>query len=417
MKYVFLFVVLLPLCMSGTVLGQEVGRSSLPGTRGSAQLFEQRIEPDKLVPQDRYPTYQEYEELMYTLARTYPDRCALERWGTLPSGKQILTLRLSENVRHRQGKPQVLLTAAMHGDELAGYWLLLNMAEKMLRGDHAFLLGDLEVFINPLANPDGAYYSSDQHLLSSRRGNRNGVDLNRNYPDPDDGAHPDNRTYQPETEIFMRAAADHSFDLALNIHGGAEVFNYPWDTYRNRHPDNVWWRRISREFAQRAQISSGRDGYFEDRQNGVTNGHDWYPISGSRQDYMNYYHRCREATLEVSDAKRFPADDLTQLWDYVSGPIYGYVNEARNGLHGEVVDDLTGDPIPARIYIPGHDKDNSDVFADGDFGDFQRYLADGEYEVEVSAKGYLPQRHRVIVRKDRRTKLEVRMRRRSEISR
>ena len=364
-----------------------------------------------LVQPAAYPSYAEYTAIMQGLARRYPDRCQLEVWGTLPSGRQILTLRLTEDVRRSTGKPQVLCTAAMHGDETAGYWLLLKLAEELLREDQWGLLTDIDVYINPLANPDGAYYSSDDNLARPRRGNANGVDLNRNYPDPDDGDHPDDEAYQPETLIFMKAAREHSFDLALNVHGGAEVFNYPWDTYRNRHPDNTWWRRVSREFAHRAQVASGRVNYFDDRQNGVTNGHDWYPIAGSRQDYMNFYHRCREATLEVSDVKRFPARSLPRLWEYVNTSLYGFIEEARNGVHGYVRDARSGEPIAASIYIAGHDFQNSDVIADARYGDFHRYLAAGEYQLEISADGYLPQVHTVKVYDGRRLDLNVDLRR------
>lgn len=365
----------------------------------------------RIVPRNQYPTYQEYLTILGRLAQAYPDQCEIEDWGTLPSGRKILTLRITNDLASTTGKPQVLCTATMHGDELAGYWLMLELAEQILVSDETDLLEEVELYINPLANPDGAYHQNNFSLTHSRRGNANGVDLNRNYPDPDDGAHPDDKDYQPETLIFMKAAEEHSFDLAVNIHGGAEVFNYPWDTFRNRHPDNTWWRRISREFAQRAQIASGSDRYFDDRQNGVTNGHDWYPIAGSRQDYMNYYHRCREATLEVSDIKRFPAEELTELWSFVASPLFGFISEARNGLHGYVRDFHTGVAIPAKIFIPDHDYQNSDVIADKTYGDFHRYLAAGTYRIEVSADGYLPQLHTVEIHDDRRIDLEIRLRR------
>ncbi|NJC26848.1 M14 family zinc carboxypeptidase [Neolewinella antarctica] len=402
MKSYLLSLLLLPILFGGVVRAQVV----LSGP--TIQLPKVRI-----VPHNEYPTYGEYVSLMERFADLYPDVCELEDWGTLPSGRRILTLRITKDIATTAGKPKVLCTAAMHGDELAGYWLMLQLAEDLLRHDRTRLLDDLEIYINPLANPDGAYHHNDRSLARSRRGNANGVDLNRNYPDPDDGAHPDGQTYQPETQIFMRAARSHGFDLALNVHGGAEVFNYPWDTYRNRHPDNVWWRRVSREFAQRAQIASGRANYFDDRQNGVTNGHDWYPIAGSRQDYMNYYHRCREATLEVSDVKRFPAGGLAELWTFVRTPIYGYLNEARNGLHGFVIDDLTGQPIAANVIIPDHDHQNSDVIADRETGDFHRYLTAGTYEVKFSAAGYLPQLRTVVIHDDRRVDMNVRLRRAS----
>ena len=360
-----------------------------------------------LVPQAAYPSYPEYIKIMEGLAERYPDRCELEVWGTLPSGRQILTLRMTEQVQYAKARPQVLCSATMHGDETAGYWLLLKLADHLLATNPGNILADLDIFINPLANPDGAFRRSNESLRGATRGNAANVDLNRNYPDPDNGPHPDDYEYQPETRIFMQAAREHSFDLAINLHGGAEVFNYPWDTYRQRHPDNDWWKRVSRDFARRAQAASGKKGYFDDRQNGVTNGHDWYPVAGSRQDYMNYYHRCREATLEVSNRKQFPAENLPQLWSWLSPGLIGFINEARLGLHGMVTDRQTGKPIGAQLSIPGHDRSNSDIYADGRYGNFHRYLAEGEYQVLFSAPGYVPQWHNVSIKNGYRTEVQV----------
>ena len=361
------------------------------------------VAADQPLVRPEYPTYPGYVRLMEDLATRYPDRCQLEDWGTLPSGRRILTLRLTENVATTAGRPQVFCTAAMHGDETAGYWLLLRLAEHLLTDNPGNLLANVEVYLNPLANPDGAYRRNPATLRGASRSNANGVDLNRNFPDPDDGPHPDGKAYQPETVIFMEAARTHSFDLALNLHGGAEVFNYPWDTFRERHADNDWWRRISRDFASRVQSASGRASYFNDRRNGVTNGHDWYPVAGSRQDYMNYYHHCREATLEVSNRKVVPADDLPELWRALGPALVGYLSEARYGLHGFVFDRRSGQPVAATVSIPGHDHGNSEVLVDPDHGNFHRYLARGTYQVLFSAPGYVPQWRTVTVERNRRT--------------
>ena len=361
-----------------------------------------------LVPHRAYPTYGHYERIMYALADRYPRRCRVEEWGTLPSGRRILALRLA--APGRRSRPQVHCSAAMHGDETGGYWVLLRLAEHLLAENPGGLLGDVVVYINPLANPDGTYLGGNHTVAGAQRGNTAGVDLNRNYPDPDDGPHPDGHAYQPETLIFMRAAREHSFDLGINLHGGAELFNYPWDTYRHRHPDNEWWRRVSREFANRAQRASPGVDYFVDRHNGVTNGHDWYPIAGSRQDYMNYYHRCREATVEISMAKIFPARELPELWDRLRPALLGYLNEARLGIHGTVTDHYTGRPLRALVTIDDHDRSNSAVYSNERDGRFYRYLAAGRYRLRIIAEGYAPQFLSVTVRDGQRTEVQTALR-------
>lgn len=384
---------------------------SLAG-QGSSRNLEMvdRYRPGQqlLVPQAAYPTYDLYLRLLDDLAARYPERCTVETWGTLPSGRKIMALRIAAG-EATEARPRILCTATMHGDETAGYWLMLRMAEHLLTENPGGLLDELTIYINPLANPDGAFTSDDKTLFGARRGNANGVDLNRNYPDPDDGAHPDQNDYQPETKIFQDIATTYGFDLAVNLHGGAEVFNYPWDTYRSRHADNDWWQRIAREFAARAQAASGSKRYFHDRHDGTTNGHDWYPISGSRQDYMNYYHRCREATLEVSDVKRFPAHQLPELWQYLHPALLAYIGEARYGIHGTVTDAATGAPLRANIAIPGHDQHNSDVFSDGPAGDFYRFLEEGNYQVAISAPGYKTAWESVSVSNGERIQLNIKL--------
>ena len=40
-------------------------------------------------------------------------------------------------------------------------------------------------------------------MYSQQLGITNFIDLNRNYPDPEDGLHPDGNPYQQETNIFL----------------------------------------------------------------------------------------------------------------------------------------------------------------------------------------------------------------------
>ena len=66
------------------------------------------------------------------------------------------------------------------------------------------LVNEIDIWINPLANPDGETRWGNQDVWNATRYNANWVDLNRNYPDPEDGPHPDGNAYQPETIMFFR---------------------------------------------------------------------------------------------------------------------------------------------------------------------------------------------------------------------
>jgi hypothetical protein len=161
------------------------------------------------------------------------------------------------------------------------------------------LVDNIEIWINPLANPDGTYAGGNNTVNGARRGNALFVDLNRNYPDPADGPHPDGLEWQDETVAFMQMAEEKHFVAGANLHGGAEVCNYPWDTWENLHADNDWWVYVCREYADTVH-EYAVPGYMTDLDNGITNGFAWYWITGGRQDYMTYFQQGREFTLEIS---------------------------------------------------------------------------------------------------------------------
>ena len=341
-----------------------------------------------------YPTYQEYVDMMTAFADSFPNICKLHHLGTLNSGREILIVQISDNVGQKENEPSFLYTSSMHGNELAGYILSLRLIDYLLNGyDNNIRLTDLvnniDIWINPLANPDGAYSGGNQDVWSATRYNANWVDLNRNYPDPEDGPHPDGYPYQTETNIFLGLADSINFSMAANMHGGAEVCNYPWDTWSNLTADDNWWQYVSTEYADSCQTNSG-SGYFNYLNDGITNGWDWYEVDGGRQDYMNYFRYCREFTLELSDDKIPNPNDLEDLWDANYPSLLNYMDQSLFGLRGIVSDSITGNSIKAKVQITNHDVDSSHIYSNLPIGNYHRYLYQGNYNITFSKNGYYP---------------------------
>ena len=339
-----------------------------------------------------YPTYQEYIDMMTSFADSFPDICKIHHLGTLNSGREIVIVQISDNVGQKENEPSFLYTSSMHGDELAGYILSLRLIDYILNGyDNNARLTDLvnniDIWINPLANPDGAYFGGNQDVWSATRYNSNWVDLNRNYPDPEDGPHPDGNPYQEETNIFLGLADSINFSIAANMHGGSEVCNYPWDTWSTLAADDNWWQHVSTEYADSCQVNSG-SGYFNDLNDGITNGWDWYEVDGGRQDYMNYFRYCREFTLELSNDKTPNPNDLPELWDANYPSLLNYIEQSLFGLRGIVTDSITGDPLKVKVEILSHDIDSSHVYSNMPIGNYHRYLHQGNYNVTFSKSGY-----------------------------
>lgn len=358
---------------------------------------------------DEYPTYEAYETMMKNYAETYSDKCSLMEFGTLESGRKLLLIRINDD--ETIAKPKVLLTSTIHGDETTGYIMMLRLIDELLTAEGLpevnNVRNNIDLFICPNANPDGTYRKGNHTVNGATRSNAFGIDMNRNYPDRVEGNHPDGKKYALETELFMELADEYQFTMAANYHGGAEVINYPWDNSKSRHVDDKWWQMISRQYADLAQEENSD--YMTDRDNGITNGADWYMIYGSRQDYMNYYQQCRELTVECSTTKCPPASDLPMYWNYNRNSIYAFLNQVLFGIHGTVKDAVTQDPLQASVKIINHDRDYSMVESQLPDGNFYRPIKAGVYTIEASAEGYIPKREDVAVTDNEKTIVEIQM--------
>ena len=342
----------------------------------------------------KYPTYARYDSMMHSIAAAHPEICAIDTFGTSIGGRLLLALKISDNVHETEDEPAVLITSTMHGDELVGMVLSLRLADFILSsyGSDAeinHVVDDLELWINPLSNPDGTYANDrDTSMALSVRYNLNGRDLNRNFPDPGAGDPDDTTGVQPENRHMMQFMHRHAFNLSANIHSGTEVVNYPWDHKFTLHPDDNWYRLISHEYADLAHDVDPT--YMMGFDNGITNGAEWYVITGGRQDYVNYYLRGREVTLELSTVKKLPSELLDEHWNLNQWSLISYIAQARYGIHGKVTNRANGNPVEAKIWVMDHDNDSSWVRSNAGHGSFYRYIKAGVYDLLVSAEGFLP---------------------------
>jgi hypothetical protein len=341
-----------------------------------------------------YPTYTQYLSYMTGFAAAHPDICRLDTIGTTVHGRLLLMLKISDSVNVDRGVPQVLYTSSIHGDEVGPYVFMLHLIDSLLSGYGqnsriTNLVNNHQIFINPLANPDGTYAGGNNTVYNATRYNGNGVDLNRNYPDPGAGPHPDGQAWQPETVAFMNFADSTHLVMSLNFHAGSEVFNYPWDTWQRSHADASWWNFVGREYADTVH-HYGPTGYFNDEDNGVTDGWAWYMITGGRQDYHMYFKHDREATLEISTIKILPTNQLINYWNYNVHSFLNYIEESSYGINGQITDSVTGVPVRAQILIPSHDMDSSFVYSSLPSGWYFRTIDQGTYNLTVTASGYFP---------------------------
>lgn len=283
-----------------------------------------------------YPTYNAYLAMMQDFETDFPNMGQVIDIGNSVQNRELLFVKISDNVTASEGEPQFMYTSTMHGDETAGYVLMLRLIDYLLvnydTDDRVReIVDNMEVYINPVANPDGVYAGGNTTVLGATRYNANFIDLNRNFPDPQDGQNPDGNTHQAETLAFMNFADQNNFVLSANFHGGTEVVNYPWDTWGQTHPQEPWLIQVSQRYANLAQQNSP-NGYMNGFNNGIVNGYDWYEVDGGRQDYMTAFHNCLEVTVELSDIKLLPESQLDNNWNYNKESLLTYMEEVYNML-------------------------------------------------------------------------------------
>lgn len=341
-----------------------------------------------------YPSYQVYLDLMHSFAEEFPEICSLDTIGFSENNRLLLALKIHNG--DDSHNPKFFYASTIHGDEPLGCVMLLHLADYIL---HNFqtdtlvenIISNTQIYISPLLNPDGMYAGGNNKINNSTRYNANYVDLNRNFPNPLLGSNPDGEEYQIETLQLMQYSQEESFDLSVNIHTGAEVCNYPWDSWRSfqrLHPDRDWFINNCQQFVNEARSIAGNN-YFTDVCNsGIILGADWYPIYGSYQDWLNWYTGTRDLTLEISTEKKPSSNLLPSYWEYLKLPLLNYIKNTSKGIEGIIKDNTNNQVIDsAKIEILGLDDENSFVYSNTN-GYFFRPLLAGNYEIKIEAEGY-----------------------------
>ncbi|MCX6166063.1 MAG: M14 family zinc carboxypeptidase [Ignavibacteriae bacterium] len=369
---------------------------------------------------DVYPTYEAYVNMMNQFATTYPNICRIVNIGTTVNGRALLFAVISDSVNFRKPKPRFQYSSSMHGDETTGYVLMLRLIDTLLSGygnnaKITDLVKNVEIWINPLANPDGTYYGGKGTVNGARRQNQNGFDLNRNFPDFHYGPNP-NGAWQPETISFMNLFRQYNFSLSMNFHGGVQVLNYPWDCEQPLHPDDDWWIHVCKTYVDTVHsINSSYMTYSPGYPNipGITNGYAWYSVYGGRQDYMTFVTGGREITGELSNAYILPPAQLPTYYGYNFKSFLNYIKECLYGVRGIVTDSITNLPLKAKIRVQGREymSDSTFVFSDTTCGDYHRMLPTGTYTLIAKAPGHYPKTITgVYVKYDSTTLLNIKLR-------
>ncbi len=169
------------------------------------------------------------------LQNQYPaDYFRVESLGTTPAKREIYACHLGPE----NAPGQIVLTASIHGREYINTTVLLKMMEYYLRcyeQEYQTAWQHIRISFLPMLNPDGVCISMYTEAKSWKE-NRNGVDLNRNFPcgfghaadynTQNPGLHPADQT---ETKYLIQFVESLTHPLAIiHYHSRGNLIYYDY---------------------------------------------------------------------------------------------------------------------------------------------------------------------------------------------
>ncbi|XP_017285255.1 probable carboxypeptidase X1 isoform X2 [Kryptolebias marmoratus] len=415
------------ICLRAEVLG-----CALPDPNMYAWQMESEESKDKL--DFRHHNYKEMRKLMKSVNEECPNITRTYSIGRSYTGLKLYVMEISDNPgKHELGEPEFRYVAGMHGNEVLGRELLLNLMQYLCheykRGNQRVvrLVQETRIHLLPSMNPDGyeMAFKKGSELAGWALGRYSyeGIDMNHNFADLNsvmwnaieletdrskliNHYFPIPEQYTSE-EAFVasetRAVIDWMqnvpFVLGANLHGGELVVTYPYDMTRDWAPrehtptaDESFFRWLATAYASTNQVMSNPDRrpcHNKDflRYNNIINGADWHNVPGSMNDFSYLHTNCFEVTVELSCDKFPHASELPVEWENNRESLLVYMEQVHRGIKGVIRDKDTGTGIADAIIkvedIDHHIRSVAD-------GDYWRLLNPGEYHVMASAEGYLP---------------------------
>jgi hypothetical protein len=330
-------------------------------------------------PDERDEEYHDPETVeasLRALAETYPDIVRLLDVGDSVEGRDLWAVVLTDQPDRREvDEPSVRVLGTHHGDEWSSMEVPLalawRLAEDYVDGDPGVvdLLDDNELWILPVVNPDG--------VVAFERRNSNGIDLNRNYayewlatswsgPTP---------FSEPEARAVRALSVARSFHHSISMHSGATNIGWVWNWSTEDTPEDAF-------------MAAACETYMADTDQAdfwVSQGSDWYITRGDTNDWSYGVRGGQDYTLEITDVKAPPPEEIPSFLGYHVGPSLRFLlagNQA--GVRGRVTDP-EGRPVEARFLSP---QAAWPGYSDPETGAFARPLPPGSYELQVLAEGH-----------------------------
>jgi hypothetical protein len=240
--------------------------------------FNMEIIPTGYVDDFNLSAYHSYDEMvaeLYLLQDTYPSLARVYDLGDSIQGRDILAIKISDNVDTDEEETEILVQANHHARELMTVEVPLFMANYLLENYDKTVIKNVvdnhELWFIPMANPDGHVIveTTDSSWRKNARDNNgdgsidysDGVDLNRNYgytwgyddmgssPYPSDSSYRGTSEFsEPETQAIRDFVLGRFFSYALDYHASGGYILYPWGHLYEPTPDDAVFESMANGF-------------------------------------------------------------------------------------------------------------------------------------------------------------------------
>ncbi len=201
------------------------------------------------------PEYHSFIEVYEEMNETVVDHSDIAKKiviGTTVEGRDILAMKISDNVNMDEDEPGVCFIGLHHAREPLTVEVCMHLIKYFtdnygVISNITYLVDNREIWIIPMLNVDGHIYDNSGgspgkglYWRKNRRDNGDGtfgVDPNRNYAYKWGGASTDtsSNTYQgpypfsePETQAIRDFTLTHNFSVCITYHTYSELILYPW---------------------------------------------------------------------------------------------------------------------------------------------------------------------------------------------
>ena len=359
----------------------------------------------------KHHNYASMTSLLKRTVQRCPDIMRLSSIGKSVEGRSLWVVRVTDMPDvHKPGKPMFKYVGNMHGNEVVGREILLNLLEYMcdqygMNTTITRLIQSTDIYVLPSMNPDGYERASTESCGSGHgRENANMKDLNRNFPDQFVPTVTEANA-EVETKAMMAWIRKNPFVLSANLHGGSVVASYPFDDSKigqppglaSPAPDDKTFKFLAHLYAKAHRTMSNPGPKCKSHDvfpGGVTNGAQWYNVPGGMEDFNYLHSNCFEITIELSCCKFPPESQLITEWDNNRNALVRYMQAVHRGAKGFVYDAATGQPVAgATLSVKSIDHR---VVSTAD-GAYWRLLAPGTYFLTADAKGFSEISKKVLV--------------------